>query len=246
MSANTETFLYQFVTLAAPLRGIARVYFDDSMPSTFSQSRENTNELTPASIVHVFREMVIMYHVVDLQVFDNNCFMHIGVLLCCFEMEITPLTCDFQVRLRCTFTGFAASLTSLLASANRSLLASKRGLTLAIVARIVYGNAFAIRQEGFETDINPDIRMGTLTCHVLILDLGFAHNENIPVTISTQDQMSRFWGSFHRAVILDFDRAAQFGRKEEMFFIRSKQHVTVVLFVAIYVATGYYASDSAS
>ena len=74
-------------------------------------------------------------------------------------LEIPALTSDLEMRLRRTPGSFTASMTALLASAQRSLLASQGFLRAAIEARVLNGMALTIRQKGLETNVNADVRM---------------------------------------------------------------------------------------
>ncbi len=174
-----------------------------------------------------------MNHVVDVQVLNNNMVILVSILLCRFEVMVTALTLNLQMGLRRALTCLTASTAALLASADRSLLASERGLRRAIVPRVVNGIAFAIGQKRLEANINTDISMGTLIRNMLILCCSFAHNKHVPVSISTKHKMRCLGCSFHRTMQLDFHGVAQLVRNVQMLLIMGKHHITTVLLIAI-------------
>ena len=82
-------------------------------------------------------------------------------------MEVSALPLNLEMRLGCATSSLASSMTVLLAACYRALLASQGFLRGTIETRIVYSVAFAISEEGFQTDIEPYIRMRTFRWSML-------------------------------------------------------------------------------
>lgn len=72
MSTDTQRFLNQFAACTAFLRGVSGIDSYHCMSSVFSFGTQDVYELTPTSIINAFREMVIVDHVVDLQILNND------------------------------------------------------------------------------------------------------------------------------------------------------------------------------
>ena len=91
--------------------------------------------------------MVIFHHIGDLKVFYHNIVIAFGIRFGCFEMMITPLTMNLEMRLGDILGGLTASMTALLASAHRALFASEGSLRRTIETRVLHRVSLAIGQE---------------------------------------------------------------------------------------------------
>ncbi len=153
----------------------------------------------------------------------------LGVLFGRFEMEITALTRDLEMRLRCIPGSLAASMTAFLASAQLALLASQGLLRGAIVARVFYGVALTIRQKGREANVNTDARMLTRRGKVFRLGFGLTHDEGIPMSIRTQDQMDRFRRTLNGPMQLDLEAMPDLLGHDKVFLILMQIRIFAVL-----------------
>src|SRR5579863_2691610 len=135
-------------------------------------------------------------------------------------MVVAPLTLNFQVRQGRTLCCLPTAVRAFLAPTQHALLASQCSLRGAIKARVLNRMPVAIRQERFESDINTDIRMMTLSRSMLCLGDSLTDDEGVPVVVSTQDKMHGFSRPFKGSVQLDFERFAHlFGNHEVLFVL---------------------------
>ncbi len=229
MRPHRKRLLDNLTTPIAFLRAVAGVHSNDLMPSTLSLGREDIEERTPGGVHDAFCEMVVFHHAIDVQLLDGNMVILFCVVFGDLEMEITALPLDLQMGLCGAPGGFPPSLATLLPSRYRALLTSKRGLPLAKVSWVLNHVPFAIGQEGLQPNINADIRMSTDRRCMFILWFGFADDEGIPMTVSTQDEMSRLGSSFYWAMQLDLDQATQLLGERQMFPVRGKREIGLVL-----------------
>ena len=159
MSANTQRLLQKFSTVVTCLCRETGVHSHHTVTSAFSLVTENVEKLAPTGVHDTFSKVMIFHHIGDLKVFDGNMVIVVSILLSCLEMEVSSLTANLEMRLGDVLGGFASAMRTLLPSAQRTLLAPQGGLTLAIVARISNSLPLRVRQEGFESHINADIRI---------------------------------------------------------------------------------------
>jgi len=147
MSTNTQGLLNQYSTVAACLCREAGIHSDNLMSGTFSPGFKDFKELTPCGIQDGLRQMVVLDHVGDSKVFYCDMVILFSVLLCYFEVVISTLTIDLEMRLRCTLSSLTLAVRAFLTTAHSTLLAPKGTLRSAIEARVGNGVAFTIGQE---------------------------------------------------------------------------------------------------
>ncbi len=229
MRPDTQRLLHNLPTLIAFLRGVAGVHSNDLMSSTLSLGSENIEERAPGGVHDAFREMMVFDHPTDGQVLNGNMMELFGVLFSDLVVEITALALDLQMRVCRTLGSLAASLRPLLPTCYRALLAPERLLALAVVVWVLDGVAFRVREERFQPDIDTDIGMLAHAWGMLLLWFSLAHNQSIPMAVSTQDQMGRLRSAFNRTVQLDFDGAAQLLGDGKMLAGRLKREIDLVL-----------------
>jgi len=114
MRTDRQTLPHDFTTCVALLRGEARVDSDHLMTSSSSLLFKNREKCAPRGIHDGFRQMVILHHPINVQVFYRNMMVALRVLLGRLEVEITALTRDLEMRLRHIFCRFPTSVTALL------------------------------------------------------------------------------------------------------------------------------------
>jgi len=229
MRTDRKRLLDDLPTPRACLRGVAGVHSDDLMSSTLSLGSENIEERAPGGVHDAFCEMMVFHHPIEVQVLDGNMLILFSILFGDLEMKVPPLALDLEMRLCRTLGSLTAAFTTDLSACKRALLTAERGLALAIVAWVLNSMSFRVRQERFQPNVNPDIGMFTHAWKMLLLTLGLADDESIPVPVSTQDQVSRLRSSFYRAMQLDFDRAAQLLGDGEVLAIGSQREIGLVL-----------------
>src|SRR5947209_5834967 len=191
MGTDGQGLLDDLPAVETLLGGEGRIDSKDLMTGSFSLLLKNVEEGAPTGVQDAFCEQVVLDHVRDSQVFYRNMVILLGILLGHFEMMVTALTVNLQVRLGSILGGFAPPIAALLATAHLALLASQCSLRGAIKAGIVYRVAFAIGQERLQSHINANIRMRTRRGKMRRLRFGFTHDEGIPMSIGTQNEVNR-------------------------------------------------------
>ncbi len=229
MRTHTEGLLHQFPTVTACLCGVAGTHSDHIMSSVLSFDSEDSEELPPTCIHDRFGEMVVLHHVGDLKVFDGNTLIAFSIRFGNFEMMISALALDLQVRLGGIARGFAVAFAVLLAPAHLSLLVPERFLRGAIVARVRNRVPFAIGQEGLESDIDANSRVLARRAGMLVVGFGLTDNECIPMAVSPTHEVSGFGRAFKWTMEFDLDGAAQLLGERQMLPIRGKREISLVL-----------------
>ena len=199
------------------------------MSGTFSLGFKKSEECAPTGVHDGFRQVMVLDHVGDSQIFHHNTLIAFGIGLSRLEMMISTLAIDLQMGLGNSASGFTASPRPFLSPAQLALLASEGLLRGAIKAGVLDRLAFTIGQERLQPHIQTDIRMGTSRGKVFCLWLSLTDDEGVPMSIGSQDKMDRLGGSFHQAMHLDFEGFAQFGRNDEMFLILMQRDIFAIL-----------------
>ena len=229
MGTNAQTLLDDLTTFEALLRCEARVHSYHCVPSSLSLFTQDVEECAPTGVHDALCQGMALCHVENVKLLNSNHLVLLGVLFGRFEMEITALTRDLEMRLRCIPGSLAASMTAFLASAQLALLASQGLLRGAIVARVFYGVALTIRQKGREANVNTDGRMLTRRGKVFRLGFGLTHDEGIPMSIRTQDQMDRFRRTLNGPMQLDLEAMPDLLGHDEVFLILMQIRIFAVL-----------------
>ena len=229
MGTNAQTLLDDLTTFEALLRCEARVHSYHCVPSSLSLCTQDVEECAPTSVHDALCQGMVLCHVENVKLLNSNHLVLLGVLFCRFEMEITALTRDLEMSLRCIPGSLAASMTAFLASAQLALLASQGFLRGAIVARVFYYVALTIRQKGLEANVHTDVRMLTRRGKVFRLGFGLTHDEGIPMSIRTQDQVDRFRRTLNGPMQLDLEEMPDLLGHDEMFLILMQIRIFAVL-----------------
>ena len=224
MRTNTQRLLDQGVAVEAFLCREARVHSNDLMSGTCSLGSEYIEKRAPTGIENGLREMMVFHHVEDTQIL--NMVIGLGIRFGNFEMMVTALPVNLQVRLRDVPGGLAPAFTALLATAQLTLLPPERLLRGAIETRVSNAMALGVGQEGFQANINANVGVFTRPGQMFILRFSFTDDEGIPVSISTMDKMDGLRSPLDGPVQLDLEKLPQFGRDMQMFVIGIHPHIT--------------------
>ncbi len=233
MGTYRQRFLYNFATLVTLLACEARVDSNDLMTSSLSLIFKNIEKRAPAGVHDAFCEMMVFDHAVDVQVLNGNVMILVGVLLSRLEVKITALTCYLEMRLGSIAGCLTASLASLLAAAQLTLFAPQGFLRGAIVSWVLYRLPKRVGKEDFQADVNTNIRVRTFGGKVFRLRHCLAHDESVPMPVSTQDKMDCLGLALDRTMEFDFERPTKLLGDKEMFLVRSEPDITVVFLIAI-------------
>ena len=229
MRTDTERLLNKLSTVTACLCGEARVHSYDLMTSPCSLLFKDVEERTPGGVQNGFRQVMVFHQSGDLKVFHGNTLIAFRIGLRCLEVLISTLTIDLQMRLGDIAGSFAKPVTFLFTAGKRALLASEDLLRRAIETWISNGMAFAISQEGLETDIHADIRMRTCGWGMFSLWVSLADNQRIPMPIGSEYQVNRFRRAFHRAVQLDLEEVTELLGHHKVFLILMQINIFAIL-----------------
>ena len=116
-----------------------------------------------------------------------------------------------------------------LAAAYLALFAPERLLRGAVIAWVLNGVALTIRQKGLEANVNTDVRMLTRRGKVFRLGFGLTHDEGIPMSIRTQDQMDRFRRTLNGPMQLDLEAMPDLLGHDKVFLILMQIRIFAVL-----------------
>src|SRR6266496_181964 len=122
MGTNAQTLLDDLTTFEALLRCEARVHSYHCVPSSLSLFTQDVEECAPTGVHDALCQGMVVCHVENVKLLNSNHLVLLGVLFGRFEMEITALTRDLEMRLRCIPGSLAASMTAFLASAQLAFL----------------------------------------------------------------------------------------------------------------------------
>ena len=229
MGSDRQTLWYDLPTLVAFLRGETGVHSDDLMSSTLSLNFKNVEERAPRDVHDALGQRMIVDHVENSQLLNSDHLIVFSVRLGRLIVKIPPLPGDLEMGLRRAPSSFTASMRPLFASTYRPLLASQGLLRATIEARGFDGMALTIRQERFESDINPDGRMRAVRGSMFSPWLRLTDDESIPVSIGPMDQVNRLRRALDRTVQLDLEEMSQFLGNHEMFLVLMQVHVFAIL-----------------
>jgi hypothetical protein len=193
-------------------------------PSSFSLGVKYVQEPSPTRVQNALAQSSVLDHTGDVEVFHHNQRIQQGVVMGNLEVKITSLALNLQVRLCHTSGGFLASSAAFLAAAQRLLFASQCLLRCTEEAWIWDGIAVTVGQEGREPNINPDSWSIIFCCCNINTRRCLTHNQRIPVTIGTIDQIDRLGRAFKRTVQLDLDASTKLFWHNQMPTIDS--HIT--------------------
>jgi len=199
------------------------------MPSTCSLGREDSEKRAPTGVHDGFREMVIFHHLADLKVFYHNMLIAFGIRFGCFEMMITPLTMNFEMRLGDILGSLTASMTALLASAHRALFASEGSLRRTIESRVLNRVSLAIGQERFQPNVNADIRMSTRMRSMLGVWVSLTDDQCIPMLISPINKVDGLGCALKLAMHLDLENVSQLLGDNEMRLVLMHRDIFAIL-----------------
>src|SRR6185312_10846974 len=88
MRPHAQTFLDVLPTPATLLRRKARRNPYHHMTGSFSLIREDSEKCAPTGVVNTLREMMVLHHPGDIQVFDTETAILLGIVLGGLEMEV--------------------------------------------------------------------------------------------------------------------------------------------------------------
>jgi hypothetical protein len=132
----------------------------DLSASLFRFVNDDGNELRPTGVMNTFRQMMVLDHPFDIQIFEFDDTIFLGKFVCLFEMMISTLPSHVLMPLGQQANGFLSSPAPSFAARNSSLRCLQFALCLTMILRI--RNLIVIRQMGksLEAHINPnpDIR----------------------------------------------------------------------------------------
>jgi len=229
MGAHRQRFLDDLSTLVTFLAGEARVHSNHLMSSVLSFGSEDSEKRAPTGVHDTFGEMVILHHVTDRQVFNDYALIALGIRLSHFEMVISTLTLDLQMRFRHVPGSLATAMTALLPSAEGPLLAPQGLLRGAIETRVGNRLAKRVRQEGLEPHVKANIRMLARGGQMLVLWFCLADDEGVPMSIRTQNKMHGLRRALDGTMQLDLEGFPKLSRHDELFLVLVHRDIFAIL-----------------
>jgi hypothetical protein len=149
----------------------------DLSASLFRFVNDDGNELRPTGVMNTFRQMMVLDHPFDIQIFEFDDTIFLGKFVCLFEMMISTLPSHVLMPLGQQANGFLSSPAPSFAARNSSLRCLQFALCLTMILRI--RNLIVIRQMGksLEAHINPNryIRSKNNSFLFNLLDLKSGH-----------------------------------------------------------------------
>ena len=138
MGAHAQAFRDVLPILATLLRREARRDSHHHVTGSLSLIRENVEERAPTRVVNALREMVVTHHPADVQVFNADTTIPLGIRLGDLEVEVAPLATDLEMLAGNSAARFAAAMAAWLAAAHRTLPMRQPLLPPAPVARVLH------------------------------------------------------------------------------------------------------------
>ena len=209
MRSDRQRFLNVLATLGAFLRRVARIDSHDLTASTCSLATQDRHKRAPRGIQNALCQFRAC-QATQVQVLDNDCRIGIRIPFRGLEMKIAALALNLQMGLRHTARHLTTAATAFLARAQAALLAAQGRLTAPKEARVRDRVALTIGQKDFQADIYSDRPTLIVRRRLIALRRQFAHNQRIPMPISSFDQITGLRRTSQRTMHLDLDRAAQF------------------------------------
>ena len=114
MGTHRQTLLDDLATFEALLRCEALVHSNHLMTSSLSLFTQDVEKCAPTGVHDALCQGMVLCHVENLKLLNSNHLVLLGVRFGRFEMEITALTRDLEMRLRHIFCRFPTSVTALL------------------------------------------------------------------------------------------------------------------------------------
>src|SRR5215813_2005255 len=116
----------------------------DLSASLFRFVNDDGNELRPTGVMNTFRQMMVLDHPFDIQIFEFDDTIFLGKFVCLFEMMISTLPSHVLMLLGQQPNGFLSSPAPSFAARNSSLRCLQFALCLSMILRI--RNLIVIRQ----------------------------------------------------------------------------------------------------
>jgi hypothetical protein len=175
------------------------------MTSSSSLLFKDIEECAPASVHDALCQRVILDHVEDRKLLNSNHLIMLSILLSSLIVEVPALTGNLQMGLCATQSGLTAAVTSLLATAQLTLLSSQGFLSCAIAPWVLDRVPLTVGEKRFQPDIDADIRVRTLRWGMFGRGNSHTDDQGIPMTISSMNKMNRLGSSLDRTMQLDLE-----------------------------------------
>jgi hypothetical protein len=153
VGADTQTLFDERATLRACLTGELGSHGNDGNVMHGSIGVHPGQELCPPCIMNAFRQVMVTYHVADLQVFIGNQIVRCDKRACRFAGKVFTLPLDFQIPFGEALAGFLAVLAPLLLPGKMSMQTLQSLLCLAVVTWVFYRIAMGVGIEGGPSNV---------------------------------------------------------------------------------------------
>lgn len=156
VDANRQRHLLPMTTMRAILRCVAWIHFLKLTASIFSFAFEYRKESRPRHIGDGFREMTILYHLFDVQVFNCNSVKAIDQLHRFLMVKIFSCSPHFQISECNSLPGFSAIGRAAFFARKSALELGQILRSIGQMARVFYMLASRKSGEVFDANINSD------------------------------------------------------------------------------------------
>src|SRR5215211_3177475 len=198
VSPYGERLLDDFATVRAPLRREVRRYLVHPAASTLGLAVEYRDEVGPACVRDGLREVVVVDHTTDVEVFDRNN----GVAI-----NVGPRR--------------LVSLRTLLTAREPALCPSEILLRSPVAARVLDRLAFGVCKKDLEA--NVEANGGTVSFLRRFSEI--TDYEHVPAPIDPENEECGLGSAFMWPVLFDLDPAAELLRNVKPPSFRVKKHI---------------------
>lgn len=205
----------------APLQRITRRYFHNPHPSFFRFEHEDFLEGRPTRVRDGAGEMAVLEHVLDPEIFSGDESVSVDVVPGRLVGVILTLAGDLEVLFGRLLGRFATAIRASLSPCGFALRPPQSLLCFLQTARVLDRAAVGVRHEVSKAHVQSD-------CIALALWWRLPHvadNQDVPMPIGSENEVSGLGGSFQRTVLFDLQASAQFARDVKPFRLGVEEHV---------------------
>jgi hypothetical protein len=209
MCSDRQRFWMKLATLKALLCRVTRTYSDHLTTSTLSLVCQYTQKRAPRGIQNAFCQPTPCQST-DIQILDNDRLIAVRVSFGSLEMKVAALALDFQVCLRRTARHLSTAVATLHTRTQAALFAAQARLTGCCEARVLDRLPITIGKEHLQTNIQTDSPTIVIRVRQIANNFLFTHDQRIPMTIGSLDQVGGLWCALHLTMAFYFDGCAKF------------------------------------
>src|SRR5215211_5317213 len=221
VSPYGERLLDDFATVRAPLRREVRRYLVHPAASTLGLAVEYRDEVGPACVRDGLREVVVVDHTTDVEVFDRNNGVAINVRPRRLVRMVLALASDLEMPFGDMLCSLLASLRTLLTARELAQCPSELLLRSPVAARVLDRLAFGVCKKDLEAIVEAN--GGTVSFLRRFSEI--TDYEHVPAPIGPENEVCALGSAFMWPVLFDLDPAAELLRNVKPPSFRVKKHI---------------------